>query len=339
MSPVEKRDLYTAGRDPLWPRSDGDRYESRSPRQDDQVPAARPSSHRPPGILLTVATVLLLSTGCGLGKQTVASTPTSVEPAPTPTSTTEPTATPTPSREDPYEPNDSIMQAYGPLMPAQEYRAYITAKDDLDLYYFEIESPQTVEITLQELPAGTDYDLYLVTGEEDTLASSCSSGEAEERIEYTTSSVGVFYILVLPFHNFSEVEPYALQLRFSPAPTPSGSDSYEPNDTFGEAEGPVAFDLPYQSYVWDEGDIDIYLLEVDRSGIVTVDLTNIPKVADLDLFLYDEAGEALASSTTVLGHEHIEQRLEPGTYYVTVRSFAGFSRNEPYTLQLALAGP
>jgi len=287
-------------------------------------------------VSLMAITTLLLSTACGLGAPADISTPTPAESPPTPTR--EPTATAPPSYEDAYEPNDSMFQAFGPLIPGQEYQAYIRDRDDTDFFYFEIEVPKTVNIALTEIPAGADYDLYLVTGEEDVLSSSSNSGAEEERIEYTTSSVGVFYLLILPFHNFSETESYTLRLELSPAPTPSGTDSYEPNDTFEQAVGPLAFEQTYRAYIWDEGDRDNYLLQLDDGDIIAIDLTDIPTVADYDLFLYDEAGELVASSELRIARERIEQYLAPGIYYVSVRSFAGFSRNEPYSLQVAVVG-
>jgi hypothetical protein len=286
--------------------------------------------------LMTAIILLLLSTACGLGEAAEVKTPAPTDLPVTPTS--EPTATPTPSYEDPYEPNDSMMQASGPLIPGQEYQAYISAKDDIDFFYFEIEVPNTVNINLTGIPAGADYDLYLVTGEEDVLSGSANSGEEEERLEYTTSSVGVFYIVILPFENFTDTEPYTLLLEVSPAPTPSGVDSYEPNDTFEQAAGPLALGQAYQSYIWDEGDIDNYLLQVDHGGTISMDLTDIPTVGDYDLFLYAETGELLASSELRIAREHIEQYLAPGIYYVSVRTFAGFSRNEPYALQIVTVG-
>jgi hypothetical protein len=232
-----------------------------------------------------------------------------------------------------------MVQASGPLISDQKYRAYISERDDIDFFYLEIDSPQTVKITLTDVPLEADYDLYLVTREEDILSSSSNSGQADEYIEYTTSSVGVLYVLILPFDNFSLVEPYTLQLEMSAAPTPSGEDSYEPNDTFEEATGPLVYARTYESYIWDEGDIDTYVLRMDTSASIAVDLTHIPAIADYDLFLYNQAGDLLASSNLVVDRERIEQHLEPGIYYVTVRSFAGFSRNEPYALQVALVEP
>ena len=289
-------------------------------------------------LLVTIATLPLYA-ACGPGDPAPIPTATPGKPTASPTDTAEPTATPTQSREDLYEPNDSMIRAFGPLVPGQEYQAYVSAKDDVDYFYLEIETPQTVKITLTDIPPERDYDLYLITGEEDILSSSASSGQEEERIVYTTSSVGVFYVLVLPFHDFSEVTPYTLQLELSPAPTPSGEDRYEPNDTFEQATGPLAFAQTYESYIWDEGDIDTYLFQLASSGTIAVDLTEIPAIADYDLFLYEGTGHLLNSSTRVVDHEHIEQELEPGTYYVTVQSFAGFSRNESYALKVVVVEP
>ncbi len=232
-----------------------------------------------------------------------------------------------------------MAQASGPLAAGREYEGYLSEKDDIDFFYLEIDTPQTLSITLTNIPTGTDYDLYLVTREEDILSSSSNSGLKEEQIEYTTSTVGVFYVLVLPFENFSREEAYTLQLHMSPAPTPSGEDNFEPNDTFEQATGPLIYEQTYRSYIWDEGDSDTYLLVVDSGGTIAVNLTDIPSIADYDLFLYNQAEDLLASSNLVVDRERIQQYLGPGMYYVAVLSFAGFSRNEPYALQVALVEP
>lgn len=290
-------------------------------------------------ISLVMVVTLPLSTGCGLGELTAAVTPSPTDVHPSPTSTTAPTATPTPSLEDPHEPNDSMIQASGPLVAGQEYQGYVSEKDDIDFFYLEIDAPQTVTVTLTDMPSGVDYDLYLVTREEDILSSSSNSGPEEEHVEYTTSSVGVFYVLVLPFENFSREEPYTLQFDMSPAPSPSGEDNFEPNDTFQQATGPLTYGQTYHSYIWDEGDTDTYLFVVESGGTIALHLSDIPAIADYDLFLYNQAGDLLVSSNRVVDHERIEQYLGPGTYYSAVRSFAGFSRNEPYALQVAVVEP
>ncbi|MGB9302091.1 MAG: PPC domain-containing protein [Anaerolineae bacterium] len=282
---------------------------------------------------------LVLLTACAPAQATPAPPAELAEYTPLPTPTTEPSPTPTPSHEDDDEPNDSMLQASGPLVSGQEYRGFISAKDDIDFSYLEIDTPQIMRLALTNLPADVDYDLYLVTGEEDVLADSSNSGQQNEHIEYTTSSVGVFYVLVLPFNNFSPDEPYALFLELSPAPTPTGEDTYEPNDTPEQAAGPLALGQELQSYIWDEGDVDVYAFQMDQPGTIQVSLTDITAVADYDLFLSNGAGEPLASSTRAIDREAIVQSLQPGTYYVTVQSFAGFSWKEPYRVRIDLVEP
>jgi hypothetical protein len=258
---------------------------------------------------------------------------------PTATATAQPTPTVTPSYEDPYEPNDSMLEASGPLVPGEAYRGYISDKNDADFFYLEIDSPRVVKLSLTDLPSDADYDLYLVTGEEDILGDSANSGQAEEQIEFTTSSVGVFYVLVLPFHNFSATEPYTLKLELSPAPTPSGEDNYEPNDTFAEAAGPLIPGQPVQSYIWDEGDQDVYVFDVAQSTTMAIMLTDIPPEGHYGILLYSETGDEIASFTRALSYATIQESLPPGTYYVAVLSFSGFSKEEPYTLEINSVTP
>jgi hypothetical protein len=292
--------------------------------------------HFPSRLIPLLVSTLLCLTACTPGTASPLPTP---DHLPTATATVEPTPTATPSYEDVYEPNDSMLQASGPLVPGQAYLGYISDKNDLDFFYLEIDSPQIVKLGLTDMPPDADYDLYLVTGEEDLLAESASSGQADEHIEYTTSSVGVFYVLVLPFHNFSSTEPYTLQLELLPVPTPSGEDNYEPNDSFDVATGPLAFAQPLRSYIWDEGDVDLYFFQVDQRSEIAIMLTEIPSVAHYGIMLYDGAGNLVTSATRALSYAAIQTSLDPGTYYVAVQSFSGFSTEEPYALEISSVAP
>jgi hypothetical protein len=288
-------------------------------------------------VLIVISPGIL--TACGPAMPPASPTATVMDLLPTATATVEPTPTLTPSYEDPYEPNDSMLEASGPLVPGQEYRGYISDKNDADFFYLEIDSPQIVELSLSGMPSDADYDLYLITGEEDILSDSANSGQAEEHLEFTTSSVGVFYVLVLPFDNFSVTEPYSLKLELSPAPTPSGQDSYEPNDTLAQAAGPLVPGQPLQSYIWDEGDVDVYVFEVNQSTTMAIMLTDIPPEGHFGILLYNEAGDEIASTTRALSYATIQEPLVPGTYYVAVHSFSGFNKEEPYTLEINSVTP
>jgi hypothetical protein len=68
-------------------------------------------------------------------------------------------------------------------------------------------------------------------------------------------------------------------------------------------------------------------------------LTNITAVADYDLFLSNQAGDLLASSTRAVDREIIELLLQAGTYYFTVQPYTGFSQNDPYIVQINAVEP
>ncbi len=298
-----------------------------------------PSRQLTRALVAVIVASLQIFTACAPAVPAAPPTTTAGDFLPTATATAQPTPTVTPSYEDPYEPNDSMLDASGPLVPGQEYRGYISEKNDADFFYLEIDSPRIVKLSLTDMPPDADYDLYLVTGEEDILSDSANSGQAEEHIEFTTSSVGVFYVLVLPFHNFSGTEPYTLKLELSPAPTPNGEDSYEPNDTFAQAAGPLVPGQPVLSYIWDEGDLDVYVFEVSQSTTMAIMLTDIPPVGHYGILLYNEAGDEIASATRALSYATIQESLAQGTYYVAVQSFSGFSKQEPYTLEINSVTP
>lgn len=60
--------------------------------------------------------------------------------------------------QPPYEPNDVIANAAGPLLAGQSYTAAIEATSDLDKFYFYVTAPgsNSVELTVQNLGGGNE---------------------------------------------------------------------------------------------------------------------------------------------------------------------------------------
>jgi hypothetical protein len=133
-----------------------------------------------------------------------------------------------------------------------------------------------------------------------------------------------------PSENGEVFVPLVLrQLAFAtPAPTPTLAPTCEvldrePNNFFIEANGnlPLCEGSPVTGTV-SPGDIDdIYRIEVATSGIVRIDLTNIPSGADYDLYLYNaDRGEVTVSNTSGSGDESVRVNLPNGRYYIRVYS-------------------
>jgi len=112
---------------------------------------------------------------------------------------------------DTYEPNDSPVQAYGPLASGATYRSYIWTADDDDWYYIDITTLALIIIDL-DVPVVADYDLYLYdsTGTNIVAKSDNYGNGINEHIEYTLKQTGKYYIRVYPYQGYSKIEPYLL---------------------------------------------------------------------------------------------------------------------------------
>ncbi len=113
---------------------------------------------------------------------------------------------------DPYEPNDDLDYAYGPLSPGENISAYISWTEDVDVYWFTARTTHPIEIDLSG-PFGADYDLYLVDWYGELLAYS-ENDSSEETITYNPTSVGDFYVAVVSYYGASTSAPYSLTVQY-----------------------------------------------------------------------------------------------------------------------------
>jgi hypothetical protein len=123
---------------------------------------------------------------------------------------------------DLLEPNNTIDTARGPLKSGLVYRAYLGTGDPDDFYFIDVSAAGRIVIDLDDMPSGTDFDLYLYilrngsNGAYELLAWSDSS-EPDEHIDYATSETGRYYVRVYPFNGSSDTEPYRLQVTYPQA--------------------------------------------------------------------------------------------------------------------------
>ncbi|HTY08815.1 MAG TPA: clostripain-related cysteine peptidase, partial [Candidatus Edwardsbacteria bacterium] len=114
---------------------------------------------------------------------------------------------------------------------------------------------------------------------------------------------------------------------------PAGADTYEPNGTVAQAYA-ITSGTAYNSYIYSNGDIDYYSLNVTMAGAITVNLTNLP--GDYDLYLYStdgttQLGSSTNSSTTAEAINYTATAA--GTYYVKVIGYNGaYSTTVAYAL-------
>jgi S1-C subfamily serine protease len=131
-------------------------------------------------------------------------------------------AQPPESEPDVNEPNDSYEEATGPLSSGQVISGYISWQDDIDFFSINPTTTQTINVTLTGIPAGTDYDLYLLDSGRNIVAFS-DSVTSQESIAYSPPAAGAYWIVVASYEGASVSQPYTLAVTFDGGDSTGGN--------------------------------------------------------------------------------------------------------------------
>ena len=124
----------------------------------------------------------------------------------------------------------------------------------------------------------------------------------------------------------------------SPAGGGGGTtDTYEPNDSFAQAHGPLDSGTTYSSFIASSSDDDYFTFTSTATGTISVTLANFP--GDYDVFLYNSAQTELGRGYTTNDPETISvSNAAAGTYYVRVDGYNGASStSDDYQLTVSYA--
>jgi len=114
---------------------------------------------------------------------------------------------------DPYEPNDTFEQAWGPLTSGQAYVAYIPQGDPDDFYYVNFTVLYPIHIQLV-VPSALDLDLYIYDANRNLVAWSNVSGYGvDEAVNFTPATTGKYYIRIYPYAGWNQADPYMLTVE------------------------------------------------------------------------------------------------------------------------------
>ncbi|MBC7248130.1 MAG: pre-peptidase C-terminal domain-containing protein, partial [Actinobacteria bacterium] len=139
---------------------------------------------------------------------------------------------------DPYEPNDDIGHAYGPLSPGS-YEALISPQGDRDFYWIDVpQGCRALCITLTGIPESCDYDLWLYDSAGEIIDGSGNGNNQDERIQRANPAKGRYYIEVMSQENYSGSDTYLLGVSRSDLVT----------DRVWEKVGPPGMSPPLAEY-------------------------------------------------------------------------------------------
>lgn len=239
--------------------------------------------------------------------------------------------------DDPYEPNNSYAEAYGPLESGSTYSSYLSSSSDDDYYMIEV-GAGTIQLSLANFPG--DYDMYLYNSGQTQVARAYTTNDPET-INYTAAA-GTYYIRIDGYNGAnSTTDDYQLTAVFTAPGGGSGGgdddddddtgDTYENNDSFANAYGPLTNGASYNSYLFTSSDVDYYKFEAGESGEIQVTLGEFP--GDYDLYLYNSSQSQVAKAYTTNDPERITYNGSAGTYYVKVVGYNGaYSATDDYVL-------
>jgi hypothetical protein len=113
------------------------------------------------------------------------------------------------------EPNeDALTQANGPIACGQTYYGILAPGDEKDYFYLDLDSRRRIELTLSNISAGHDYDLYLRDENlHPPIGISDRRGNAEERIGPRDLPAGQYYVQIYNYSVTGSSQPYHLRLR------------------------------------------------------------------------------------------------------------------------------
>ena len=234
----------------------------------------------------------------------------------------------TTTRGDSYEPNDCFNSAYGPLVFGAVYESWIWDREDYyDFYYFIPDTSGIVKIDLYNLPA--DYNLFLHNERQEGIAYSARYGNLPESISYHVNASDIYYVRVFQYGPADSTDSYLLKVDYMP-----GHDSFEPNDYFDKAYGPLDLGTIYLSWISTPYDVDIYYFVPPVEDRIVIDLYNLP--ANYDLALHDSSYNRIAlSENEGTESERIEFDVSASeTYYVAVYPYEGYDAFDSYYLKV-----
>ncbi len=238
---------------------------------------------------------------------------------------------------DPYEGYDDFDRAYGPLQLGPQYAAYLNGPYDKDFYYFDVDQVGTIRVDLANIPTNHTYGIILYDRDRDIVDLDVE-GRGDKHLSFDMSFSGRYYLMVdVRAGAYDPYQPYLLRVTTTQGggsrQEVTGTDSFEDNNTYQTAYGPLESGKVYEAYCWSQGDRDCYYITLSANSTVKAELTGVCADCDYDFYLVDSAEQILAGSENGQGQdESLSVNLPPGTYYFVVHPYVGYSQQVPYRL-------
>ena len=201
----------------------------------------------------------------------------------------------------------------------KSYSDFVGASDPNDYYRFSLSSRSSINIKLNGMTQ--DGDMKLLDSRGTELAESVKASALDDNI-LTTLDTGTYYIRVYPY--LSANTDYTLNIFRIPDLA---------GDTLGTALN-INVEAGFSSYrdYMEPKDTDFYRFSLSRRRNVEFNLSGLS--ADADIKLWDESGrnELGSSTNSNTSDDRVQKTLNPGIYYVQIKSGSVSSGGTNYLL-------
>ncbi len=244
--------------------------------------------------------------------------------------------------EDPYEPNDTFAQAYGPMVSGFSYDAHLDNAGDIDIFFLNTLHDGILEFTIDA--SGSNRYLVFCVHDKDGKELKCADAAGFSHLAVRVTGNSKYYIVAkCPDIGCFLSSKYTMTVYIpgvSVTIPPTGDPLYEPNDIFELAYGPLVSGLTYVGYIWNVRDWDYYYANVLSSGVseFSLDLGTGDRYYCISLINMILENIDFGCTTLDIGSVHITKaNLPPGRYYLLITGdFLNDAGTGFYELQVAL---
>ncbi|MDD5767780.1 MAG: PPC domain-containing protein [Methanothrix sp.] len=238
------------------------------------------------------------------------------------------------SQMDPNEPNSELGNATR-ISLGGSVAGTIEPAGDVDFFGFEIASPGILEVKLNSVPdeMRARIDLYGKNFNFITRRDASNPGDLVT-LTLDLASPALYYIGIVDLARKSHDAGYTFDLGFDPL-----VDVNEPNGEAGDAK-PIEIGNLVEGYIFPKGDLDIYKLYANGSGILEVKAESVPENMRTRIDLYGKNFNFITrvdasnpGDLVTLKHDVVNHGWYPEWYYIGIVDLSGGSYNVPYAFK------
>jgi hypothetical protein len=234
---------------------------------------------------------------------------------------------------DEYEPNDQIGDAAF-MKPNETAVGYICPSDDVDFFGFYVDHSGILKVRFNGVPDEMRPRIGLFGKSFSWILNSDASNAGDTiSLEKDILGPGPYYIAISDLDRKTHSTEYSFDAIFEAAP-----DENEPNNQVGDATG-AEFGKTIVGYICPQDDLDVYAFYVDASGILEVELADVPQDMKPRIALYGKNFNWIVNKDASNAGDEItleKDVSEAGIYYVAISDIDRKAHSDSYTMMAIL---